>query len=126
MGTSYAANCKCGYEGSAVVGSGRAHHGKVFKYPHACDHCLAVVSIDMLSGDLACPKCGNPNVKAYDTPIEKPKKRFFFWQKKIVKPWAAESNCYVLKKTFALPLGPCYCPCCQAPSLRFTISMLFD
>ena len=80
MGIAYAAACKCGYKASEfAISSTRAQHGRQWWYPHACDSCRVVVSIDLLSDNHSCPQCGNKDVVSFEEPQSS--KYIIFWSK---------------------------------------------
>jgi len=81
MGSAYAAACKCGYKApECPISSTRAQHGRQWWYPHACDTCRAVVSIDLLSDNRACPHCGNEDVVSFEEP-QPPEVKQSFWDR---------------------------------------------
>ena len=45
-----------------------------------CDICRAVVSIDLLSGNRACPQCGHEDVVSFEEP-QSPEVQQSFWDK---------------------------------------------
>ncbi len=141
MGTTLEARCKCGYVESAMVASGRRDHGKVFFYPHACDDCSAMVSIDILKSPVVCPTCGSSNVKSYGVAIKELPfgrwNRFKAWlsgdkkrhaeQKAAVHRKTIDSSyCYRTHTTYVIPTDPATCPACKEKSLVFESTVLFD
>jgi Zn finger protein HypA/HybF involved in hydrogenase expression len=135
MGTGLKATCSCNYAAEASIGSSRAEHGKVFRFPHVCNDCQTVGSVDVLSEDPACDKCGSTNVTSYETKtklvpnrlLEKLgkdflRKRGFHLQQEELDP----SYCYVLEKTFTLLKWNNQCPKCKENELTFFPYIYFD
>ena len=135
MGSAYAAACKCGYKASEFpISSTRAQHGRQWWYPHVCDRCRAVFSIDLLSDTHSCPQCGNEDVVSFEEP-QPPVVQQSFWDKLRGKEPPVPENlqdpvsslfCYVLKKTFVLRKGKHRCPSCGDTGLEFFRTGFFD
>ena len=135
MGSAYATACKCGYKApECPISSTRAQHGRQWWYPHACDTCRAVVSIDLLSDNRACPHCGNEDVVSFEEP-QPPEVQQSFWDKlrgkeplvpENLQDPVSSSFCYVLKKTFVLRRGKHRCPSCGDSGLEFFRTGFFD
>ena len=136
MGTELTGRCKCGYTDKVYIGSGRASHGKVFKYPHYCNSCNSVTSVEMLADEKKCSNCSGTNIQSYEAdtktlsyksllnrlPTELLAKTGYH-RTDIVHE---ESFCYPLKKTFVLTRGMHYCPRCKEFGMTFFTSMLYD
>ena len=136
MGTQLTGRCKCGYEGVAYIASGRANHGKVFKYPHYCKTCLSLTSIDILSDSQLCNECGSADVHSYEAPTrtlsyksllnklptEILRKAGYHRSEEVHE----ETFCYPINKRFVFLRKPHFCPRCKENSLHFFTSMLFD
>jgi hypothetical protein len=135
MGTGLKATCTCGYETEASIGSSRAGHGKVFRFPHFCNDCQTVGSVDVLSELPACNKCGSKNITSYETNTKRVpnrllerlgrdflRKRGYHLRQEELDP----TYCCVLEKTFIMLRGHNYCPECQTSSLTFYPEIYFD
>lgn len=147
MGTSYIADCNCGYSDIVFTGSTRREHGHKFFYPHACNACSRIVSVDVLSTSKTCPKCGSDKVTLQGVMIPDPPpsrfeygsflddvQRLLSWALQLLtgarKPakvlWEDESYCFRTSATYALAKGAHECPKCRAQSLRFSLSSKVD
>lgn len=140
MGSTLNAQCPCGYEGSATVASGRRDHGKVFYYPHCCEDCKAVVSIDILKPEQSCPTCGGSSLTRYGVAIKELPygrwERFKAWlngdykrHAQLTQTYKFKSDatyCYRTHTTYVLPVEPSMCPVCKKDSLSFRPGVLFD
>lgn len=135
MGTGLKSTCTCGYEAEASIGSSRAGHGKVFRFPHFCIDCQTVASVDMLTELPACDKCGSTNVTSYETNTRRVpnrllerldkeflRKRGYHLQQEELDP----TYCYVLGKTFVMLRWHNHCPKCQVSNLSFNPYIYFD
>jgi predicted RNA-binding Zn-ribbon protein involved in translation (DUF1610 family) len=136
MGTELTGRCKCGCEGKVYIASGRANHGKVFSYPHYCDACNSLISIDMLGSSQGCPNCGSKDIHSYQAatktlsydsllnrlPTDLLRKAGYHRASEVHD----ESFCYPIKKHFPLLRGFHHCPQCKDQSMAFFTSMLFD
>lgn len=136
MGKKITGECDCGYVGEAHIASGRAQHGKVFNYPHHCNSCDSLISIDVLCKYQICNQCGSTDVKSYKSLTKTLSHNSFlsklstdfllkigYHRSDVVHE---ETFCYPLKKKFVLLCGDHYCPKCKSHSMRFTTSMLYD
>jgi predicted Zn-ribbon and HTH transcriptional regulator len=135
MGTGLKATCTCGHEAEASIGSSRAGHGKVFRFPHFCNDCKNVGSVDVLSERSACDKCGSTNVTSYETNTKRVpnrllerldreflRKRGYHLQQEELDP----TYCYVLGKTFVMLRSLNNCPKCNSNNLIFSPYIYFD
>lgn len=136
MGTQLTGQCGCGYEANVFIASGRANHGKVFKYPHYCDDCSSMTSIDILSGSNNCTECGGQNVHSYEAstktlsyesllnklPTELLRKAGYHRSEDVHE----ETYCYPITKKFVFLRGAHHCPRCGGQTMKFFTSMLFD
>jgi Zn finger protein HypA/HybF involved in hydrogenase expression len=135
MGTGLKATCTCGYEAEASIGSSRAGHGKIFRFPHFCNDCQTAGSVDTLSERPACNNCGSTNVTSYETNTKLVpnrllerlgrdflRKRGYHLQQEELDP----SYCYVLEKTFIMLRWHNHCPKCQTNNLTFYPYIYFD
>ena len=66
MGTKVKATCNCGVNTDILIGGGMRSYKYKSLFPCLCDNCEEVVEVNLLSGNLRCPKCGNENIIAYD------------------------------------------------------------
>ena len=143
MGTSLQALCICGFEGRAAIGSSRREHGIVFRFPHHCKTCQALVNVDMLNAPLVCPTCASDQITRYGWAIPTSRKSHRNWYQRLFglkppeppKPVTApdpedtvsSSYCYRLQTTFELTAEGNQCPNCDATTLRFEQpDMYFD
>ena len=143
MGNSLKATCPCGFEGRATIGSSRIEHGIVFRFPHQCKTCQALVNVDMLKASLVCPTCVSDQIKRYGLAIPHLPKPHRNWYQRLFgrKPpeppqpvaepdpedTVSSSYCYRLQTTFVLTAEGNQCPKCDATSLRFERpDMYFD
>ena len=140
MGSTVIAHCSCGYEGSATIASGRRDHGKVFYYPHCCEDCNAVVSIDILKPEQSCPTCRGSRLTSYGISIKELPygrwERFKAWLKgdfqrhaKLTQTLKFKSDatyCYITHTTYVLPVEPSSCPACKRHTLTFQHGVMFD
>lgn len=136
MGTELTGGCDCGYGKKAYIASGRAEHGKVFKYPHYCNSCHSLISVDVLSDSQICSECGSDDIHSYaaSTKTLSYKSLLNRLPTEVLKAAGYhrsdvvhdESFCYPLKKTFVFLRGDHYCPKCKNNTMRFFTSMLYD
>jgi len=136
MGTQLTGQCNCGYEANVYIASGRSQHGKVFKYPHHCDACNSLTSIDMLSSDCKCAECGSDQIHSYaaSTKTLSYKSLLNRLPTEVLKTAGyhrsdvvhEETFCFPLKKTFVFLRADHYCPKCKNNTMRFFTSMLYD
>lgn len=136
MGTELTGQCSCGYKGKVYIGSGRAEHGKLFKFPHYCGSCNSLTSVDMLGEEIKCAECGSPEIYSYAAPtktlaynsllnrlpLEMLKKAGYHKSEAVHD----ESFCYPIKKSFPFLRGNHFCPRCKEQSMTFFTSMLYD
>ena len=135
MGTGLKGTCTCGYEAEASIGSSRAGHGKVFRFPHFCNDCQTVGSVDVLSERPACDNCESTNVTSYEANtklvpnrlleklgIDFLHKRGYHSRQEELDP----SYCEKLKRTLVLLRWWNYCPKCQTTNLTFYPYIYFD
>lgn len=144
MGTLLRAICDCGYSGKGICSSGRRDHGHVFHYPHLCTQCREVVSPDLLSPPLQCPKCGNKDLVIYGTAeTHQPGSARRWWQRLIrftrgegmssrrtplteTQPPVDSSFCFVQGRTFSISHEQYKCPKCGEQKLHFQLDAFYD
>ena len=136
MGTQLTGQCKCGYDANVYIASGRAEHGKVFNYPHHCDSCNSLTSVDLLGNNYTCYECGSDQIHSYAAPTKTLSYDSIFnrLSTELLKSAGyhradvvhEESHCYSLRKSFVFLRGNHYCPRCKENSMRFFTSMLYD
>lgn len=136
MGKQLTGECDCGYGGEVYIASGRAQHGKVFKYPYFCNSCDSLISVDVLSQSQSCSECGSDDVHSYEalTKTLSYKSLLNRLPNEVLKTAGyhrsdvvqEETFCYPLKKTFVFLRGNHYCPKCKVNSMRFFTSMFYD
>ncbi len=136
MGTELTGECSCGYGKKVYIASGRAQHGKVFKYPHFCKSCDSLISVDLLSESQICTECGSDDVHSYAASTKTLSYKSLlnrlptevlraagYHRSEVVHE---ETFCYPLKKWFVFLRGDHFCPKCKNQSMRFFTSMLYD
>ena len=67
MGGIVVATCPCGTNGSIRIGSGMAGPRPCY-FPCLCEHCFAVVEVDLLAKRKECPQCKSTKILPYDDP----------------------------------------------------------
>lgn len=135
MGTEVIGKCKCGYEGSAAIGSSRAMHGKKFSFPHYCKDCNRINSADMLAETQKCHHCGSTHLESYEAKSKRVPnelleklgakilhKRGYHLSEEELSP----TYCYVKNKTYVLLRWHNHCPSCEGNELAFRLGMLYD
>lgn len=133
MGQVLGAVCECGYKGSAVLGAGRSNFREVCKFPHYCESCKEVVSVDIFKEHHTCPKCQSPNVFTYEAPTKVPKYQIL---EKLSDSTLArlgmhrrqdeQDSWYGKNKRHVILRGKHHCPKCDMTSLSFFTEMMFD
>lgn len=136
MGKELTGTCSCGYGKKVYIASGRAEHGKVFNYPHFCESCDSLISVDVLSESQICTECGSDDVHSYAAPTKTLSYKSLlnrlptevlraagYHRSEVVQE---ETFCYPLKKRFVFLRGDHFCPKCKNQSMRFFTSMLYD
>lgn len=141
MGTEVKASCECGYAGSALCGSTRREHGKLFWYPHRCNHCHELVTVDLLQSPITCDKCGSQDVKRYGVVI---KQIPYGWKNKLIARFNGDLRrdreardtlnnnrvdatwSYNLDTTFGITKDLCECPACHQTTMRFRPGAIFN
>ena len=133
MGQILGATCVCGYKGEAVFGAGRSDFLEVCDFPHYCDSCNEVVSVDIFKEELNCPKCKSSDVHSYEAQSKPPKYKFIekLSDKNLNKFGFHRRNdeqdsWYGKSKTHVLLRGPHHCPKCDKDSLKFFTKIMFD
>jgi ribosomal protein L37AE/L43A len=136
MGTELTGRCDCGFGNKVYIASGRAQHGKVFKYPHYCSSCHSLISVDVLSDSQICSECGSDDIHSYaaSTKTLSYKSLLSRFPTEVLKAAGyhrsdvvhEETFCYPLRKTFVFLRGDHYCPKCKKSTMRFFTSMLYD
>jgi len=136
LGKELTGKCDCGYSSKVYIASGRALHGKVFNFPHYCDSCNSLTSVDVLSQPLICKECGSTEIHSYAAltktlsynslltrlPTKVLKTAGYHTSDVVLE----ETFCHPLKKTFVFLRGDHHCPKCKQNSMRFFTSMLYD
>ena len=135
MGTEVIGKCGCGYEARASIGSSRAQHGKVFYFPHFCEGCNQIVSVDTLSESPTCRHCGGTSLVSYEaksTKVANPllerldantlHSRGHHLSSEELSP----SFCFKQNKTYVLLRKRNHCPKCSGNELSFVMGMLYD
>ena len=136
MGKQLTGLCDCSYGGEVYIASGRTQHGKVFYYPHYCNSCDSLISVDLLSKSKTCKFCASDDVHSFEATsktisskslLNKLPPNFLlkigYHSSELVHE---EIFCYPLNKKFVLLRGNHYCPKCKHQSMHFFTSMLYD
>lgn len=135
MGTEVIGKCNCGYEGTASIGSSRAQHGKKFYFPHYCNDCNQIVSVDTLSKVPSCRHCESTSLTSYEAKSKRVPNELLerlgehFLHKRGYHHSSEELNptyCYVQNKTYVMLRRHNHCPRCNGNELMFFMGMLYD
>ena len=129
MGRELLGYCKCGYEKEVCIGGGFS--GKSFEFPHYCESCNSLTSVDVLKKRPKCTECGSKDIKSYEAitkelpkDVRLPSFLTEGYHKR--EDVQMEDSCHQLDKTFVLLKGNHYCPRCKENSLMFQITYFFD
>lgn len=136
MGQELVGKCVCGLEKEVYVGSGRQDHGKKFNFPHYCNSCHSLITVDILQKKYSCTDCGSSDIHSYAAltktiPSDSEQNswpdahlaKLGFHKRKLVED---ETYCATLDKDFVLFRFKNHCPVCNLNSLTFTISADYD
>lgn len=133
MGSSLIASCQCGYEKHVFLGAGRSNFETVCHFPHYCDDCKEVVSVDIFSDEIKCPNCKSTNVHTYEAKSKRIKDTFTDKMKaKLVgnKTYHSsedeEFSWYGRNKDHVILKGMHHCPSCEDESLEFSLFAMVD
>lgn len=136
MGIFLSAICSCSYSETVAIGSNMHKHGKVFLFPHFCNHCVNVVSKDIYFSKTLCPLCDNDEIFSYTatTNTLKPSSFFNYFSSSFLQYFGfhkitdVEVEIYAFRfdRKFTLLNSFHYCPKCKKNSLKFSGSALFD
>ncbi len=66
MGTKVKAMCNCGVNTDILIGGGMRSFKYECLFPCLCENCEEVVEVNLLIGNLRCPKCRSANLIPYD------------------------------------------------------------
>ena len=130
MGRELLGYCKCGYEKEVCIGGGFS--GKSFEFPHYCESCNSLTSVNVLKKKPKCTECGSKDIKSYEAITKELPDDVsglpYFMMKDYHKreDVQVENFCHQLDKTFVLLKGNHYCPRCKENSLMFHITWFFD
>ena len=129
MGRELLGYCKCGYGKEVCIGGGFS--GKSFEFPHYCESCNSLTSVDVFKKKPKCTECGSKDIKSYEAitkelpkDVRLPSFLTNGYHKR--EDVQVENFCYSLDKTFVLLKGKHYCPRCKENSLMFPITCFFD
>ena len=111
MGSSYQANCSCGFQQTVVVGAGRMDFLTHSKFPFYCQKC-GLVDVNISQTRLCCPSCTSTKIKVYGKPPISLKQ----FQSERALSW----NSYSAGTKGHL------CPKCKKHNLVFELYMMFD
>ena len=134
MGVGLKAQCACGYQGEGSIDSTRKLNGKVFRFPHHCSQCNTVVSPDLLTENVCCPKCGGKDVVTYEATSKRCTELFGRllgpkWRKRfglhLVFEEAADYSGYPLRETVYVMKHGNFCPQCQQNTMQFRFDCSF-
>ena len=130
MGRELLGYCKCGYEKEVCIGGGFS--GKSFEFPHYCESCNSLTSVDVLKKKPKCTECGSKDIKSYEAITKELPDDVsglpYFMMKDYHKreDVQVENFCHQLDKTFVLLKGNHYCPRCKENSLIFKTTVYCD
>lgn len=68
MGSIVMAECSCGLKTEIMIGGGMLNFQTPCYFPFLCEHCSAIVRVNMFSERKDCPQCMATNVIPYDDP----------------------------------------------------------
>ena len=134
MGTQLNAQCVCGYQAEAVIGSDKVNHGKYYGFPYRCNQCQIMMTVDLLQEKRKCTQCDGSEINTYAAPttpcpmpiLEKLNDwwlSLFGWHKQEDEYHSA--FCSELNSYFVLLRGMHKCPKCKANKLMFSTKMMF-
>lgn len=133
MGEVVKAKCSCGYEEEAVIGAGRFDFKEVCKFPHFCNSCNRVTSVDIFKEVYECKHCNGADVHSYESITKVVKYNFLerFSDETLTKYGYHRrsqeyTSWYGRTKNHVLMRGKHYCPNCKESNLTFKITMMFD
>jgi hypothetical protein len=133
MGEVVTATCTCGYKENAAIGAGRSDFKVVCKFPHFCNSCSQVTSVDIFKSEHVCKHCGSYDVHSYESSTKvTPYKFMERFSDEILKKYGYHrksyeyTSWYGTTKNHVLMRGKHYCPNCKCNSLQFQITMMFD
>lgn len=140
MGSVYA-RCACSYQAEVFLGSVRANYLHSFEFPHICEHCREVVSVQMCCKKPVCPSCGKQELISlgYEVPpqqtglqslIEKGsetlKERLAETRVSREGKTLIETLNFCSHRSWALTEGPHPCPSCSGKILYLKLGALYD
>lgn len=133
MGQILGAVCECGYNGKATLGAGRSDFREVCKFPHYCDSCKEVVSVDIFKEEHLCPTCKSHDVHTYEAQTTRLKNEaheqlsdVHLERLGLHRRSDEQDSWYGKDKSHILLRGPHYCPKCEKNSLKFFTEIMFD
>ena len=136
MGQEFIGKCNCGLEKEVYIGSSRNDHGNKFDYPHYCNVCNSLTTVNILKKNIVCNVCGSNDVHSYaakTTTLPLESKLNLQSNKELERLGVHKSNlvaettyCPDLDKDLILFKSKNFCPACKENSLRFTISADYD
>lgn len=135
------AKCKCSYEAEVFLGAVRSNYLESFKFPHTCQDCSKVVTVQMCCENPVCPSCGGTNLTSlgYEMPkqstgvpglIEKGLSKLR--QDKTAASESREGRTlsetwnFCSQRSWALTEGPHACPSCEEKSMFLSLGALYD
>jgi hypothetical protein len=133
MGEVVSSTCICGYEAEAVIGAGRLDFKEVCKFPHYCDSCNQVTSIDIFKTKRTCNNCKSQAVHSYEANTKRVpyeflekisdetlKKYGYHKRHHEYTSWCGKEKSHVILH------GTHHCPSCKKNTLQFKIKLMFD
>jgi DNA-directed RNA polymerase subunit M/transcription elongation factor TFIIS len=136
MGHEFTGKCNCGLEKQVYIGSSRNDHGKKFDYPHFCNACNSLITVNILNEKTTCSHCGSNDVHSYAAltttlPFDS---EFNSRSDEQLARLGVHKSDLVAEKTYFPDLdkdlvlfkSKNFCPACKQNSLEFTISADYD
>lgn len=111
MGLQVTATCQCGVDTRIMIGGGMRNFMTTCYFPCLCEHCGAVVQVNLLAEQKRCPRCKTTKIIPYDDPALSEDAGGH-----IVASWNVEDQ---LGRNLNLTDGNYRCPHCEQMTLRF-------
>lgn len=111
MGSSYQANCSCGFNQVVTVGGGRMNYMTHSKFPFYCKKC-GLVDVNISRTRLCCPTCKSSKIKVYGKPP--------------ISHNTSQSQRALAWDSYSAGLKDHLCPQCKKYTLFFELYMMFD
>ena len=111
MGSSYRANCSCGFNEIVIVGGGRMDYLTHSKFPFYCKKC-GLVDVNISQTPLCCPTCKSTKIKVYGKPP--------------ISLKTSQSQGALRWDSYSAGITGHLCPQCKKHTLSFKLYMMFD